>query len=150
ATPVDAIPCRNAVSHHPAASDQLTALPPTKRSLPHTPRNSMKIRTLLALFTCLVVATAWAGAADWPQFRGPGRTDISLETGLMKSWPTGGPKLLWTYDEAGIGYAGPAVVGNRLYTMGAKDKTEYVYALDVESGKKIWSTPIAPLFTNGY
>jgi hypothetical protein len=32
---------------------------------------------------------------DWPQWRGPDRTGISKETGLLKQWPAGGPTRLW-------------------------------------------------------
>ena len=28
---------------------------------------------------------------NWPQWRGPDRTDISEETGLLQDWPDGGP-----------------------------------------------------------
>src|SRR5262249_17486059 len=93
-------------------------------------------------------ATAWA--ADWPQWRGPDRSDVSRETGLAKSWPKGGPKLVWTYEDAGVGYSGPAVVGDRLYTMGARGETEYLLALDTEKGKEVWAAEIGPLSTNGY
>src|SRR5262249_34790523 len=65
-------------------------------------------------------------------------------------WPSGGPKLLWTFKEAGIGFSGPAVVGDRLYTMGAENNKEYLYALDLPTQKKRWSTEVGPLFVNGY
>jgi outer membrane protein assembly factor BamB len=87
---------------------------------------------------------------NWPQFRGPVRSDISPDTGLLKSWPKEGPRLLWTFANAGIGYSGPALVDNSLFTMGARDGTELVYALDVRTGKEIWSAPIGPLFNNNY
>jgi outer membrane protein assembly factor BamB len=109
----------------------------------------MKTR-LPILAACLFALVLPAGAADWPQWRGPDRTDVSKETGLLKTWPANGPPLLWTYTDAGIGYAGPAVVGDRLFTMGARDQTEYVYALDVKTGKQVWATPIGPLYTNRY
>ena len=32
---------------------------------------------------------------DWPGWRGPDRTGVSKETGLLKEWPEGGPKLAW-------------------------------------------------------
>ncbi len=50
-------------------------------------------------------------AEDWPQWRGPNRDNKSAETGLLKKWPKGGPKLLWTYEEAGNAYSSFAVVG---------------------------------------
>ena len=51
-----------------------------------------------------------SGGFDWPQWRGPDRTDISRETGLLKKWPADGPKRIWNYEEAGAGYSGPAIV----------------------------------------
>ena len=36
-----------------------------------------------------------AAAHDWPQWRGPDRSDVSKETGLLKTWPAGGPKRVW-------------------------------------------------------
>jgi outer membrane protein assembly factor BamB len=108
----------------------------------------MKTRTLLLVAGLLCALTS--AAADWPQWRGPDRNDVSKETGLLKSWPEGGPKPLWTNEDAGIGYSGPAIVGDRLYTMGAREDKEYVYALDTSTGKQIWSTEIGPLLENSY
>src|SRR5687768_11263313 len=45
-----------------------------------------------------------AAAADWPQWRGPARDGVSLERGLLKQWPAGGPKLLWQVNDIGDGY----------------------------------------------
>src|SRR5207237_356596 len=91
-------------------------------------------------------------AGDWPGWRGPKRDDVATETGLLKTWPKGGPPLLWTYTNAGIGYSGPAIVGDRIFLMGARYGTEYVFALDLKittwnTIKEIWSTKIGPLFT---
>lgn len=103
----------------------------------------MKTRFLFA--ACLWAMTQLARADDWPQFRGPNRDGISKETGLLTTWPPGGPPLLWTYGEAGVGFSLPAIVGQRLYTMGAKDNTDYVYALDTQTGRQVWATPIGPM-----
>ncbi len=87
--------------------------------------------------------------ADWPQFRGPQRDGVSHETGLRKEWPEGGPPLVWTYAEAGLGFSGPAVVGDRLYFSGGRGDSEFVIALDI-AGKSVnqsWSAKIGPLFT---
>jgi outer membrane protein assembly factor BamB len=86
-------------------------------------------------------------AADWPQWRGPERNDISKETDLLPSWPKDGPPLLWKYDNTGVGFSGPAVMGDRLYTMGAREETEYVIALDVATGKEVWHAKLGPIFT---
>jgi outer membrane protein assembly factor BamB len=93
---------------------------------------------------CGLILTGFAVAADWPQWRGPDRTDVSKETGLLKSWPDGGPKLLWTFREAGEGYSAPVIVGDTLYCMGADDKNDDIYALDLKTQTKKWSTPVGP------
>jgi outer membrane protein assembly factor BamB len=104
--------------------------------------------TLLAVALGLLTVVTLSYGADWPQWRGPNRDDVSKETGLLQEWPKDGPKLVWTCEEAGIGFSGPAVVGDRLYSMGSDDKKEYVFALDIKNGKKLWSTEVGDLFTN--
>src|SRR5262245_41836736 len=95
--------------------------------------------TRVALLTlCLVTFTRPVAAADWPQWRGPRRTGASEETGLLRTWPDQGPPLRWAFADAGVGFSGPAVVGDRLYTLGARDDAEYVFALDARSGREVW------------
>lgn len=96
------------------------------------------MRTCLAL---LVVFTLTA--ADWPAWRGPDRSGVSKETGLLKAWPKDGPKLLWQSDKAGLGYAGMAVVGGTVYTMGARGSDEYLLAFD-DKGQEKWASKIGP------
>jgi outer membrane protein assembly factor BamB len=69
---------------------------------------------------------------------------------LLKQWPAEGPKKIWTNDDAGLGYSGFAVVGDTLYTMGARDAVEYVIAIDTATGKQRWSAEAGPLLTNGW
>ena len=100
----------------------------------------------------LVVAGTVTTAGDWPGWRGPNRDDLSTETGLLKSWPEGGPKKLWTSSQVGIGYSGISVVGDVLYTMGAESKEEtaqeMIYALSVSSGEKLWQSPVGKALDN--
>lgn len=88
----------------------------------------------------LLGGTALGKVGDWPTFRGGDRTDISKETGLLKSWPAGGPKQVWQFTEAGNGYGGMAVVDGVLYTLGTVGDDEVVFALDAATGAKKWST----------
>lgn len=104
----------------------------------------MNKRTLPAVVVCLLAAASVRGD-DWPQWRGPQRTEISSEKGLLKTWPEGGPKLLWTFSEGGNGYSGPAVIGDRLYTMGTEAGSDVVLALDTKQGKKLWSRKVSNL-----
>jgi outer membrane protein assembly factor BamB len=81
--------------------------------------------------------------ADWPQFNGLHRDNKSLETGLLSTWPSGGPKRAWVSRGLGAGYSSVAVVNGVVYTMGNKGESEAVIALDAGTGEKIWSTPFA-------
>ena len=89
-------------------------------------------------------------ADDWPAWRGPNRDGICQEKGLLKEWPKEGPKLLWKATGLGIGFGGPAVVGDVLYIMGGNDDKEWVLALDASrQGKQLWASPIGPIRNEG-
>src|SRR5688572_11312956 len=97
------------------------------------------IGTMVACMAVLDVSGVFA--ADWPQWRGPQRDGISRETGLLKQWPQEGPKLLWQVKDIGFGYSTPAVVGQRIFLLSNKGlDNEFVQALDVKDGRKVWST----------
>ncbi|MFL5328193.1 MAG: PQQ-binding-like beta-propeller repeat protein [Gemmataceae bacterium] len=104
-----------------------------------------RLTAVVSVFTVLsLIGAAQLLAADWPQWRGPNRDGHSADTGLIKTWPEGGPKLLWTFDKAGVGYGAPAVVGDTVYINGgdqAKDG-EFLAALELGTGKQKWKTPI--------
>lgn len=81
--------------------------------------------------------------ADWPQWRGPARDGISQDSGLLKLWPAGGPKLLWQVNDIGDGYSTPVVVGSRIYLMSNHGMdNEFVQALSTKDGKPIWTTRV--------
>ncbi|MBL8179846.1 MAG: PQQ-binding-like beta-propeller repeat protein [Bryobacterales bacterium] len=93
------------------------------------------------LLACAPAVAMWA--ADWPQWRGPGRDGVSQETGLARQWPKEGPKLLWQVKDLGEGYATPAVAGGRLYVVANRGmENEYVQAMEAATGKMLWRTRI--------
>jgi outer membrane protein assembly factor BamB len=103
-----------------------------------TMRSTIESRTLCA---ALAVTTALAGAAaaaDWPRFRGPRLDGISEETGLLATWPEGGPPELWRVP-LGEGYSGISVVADRLYTLYVNDGKEILGVFDAASGKELWN-----------
>jgi outer membrane protein assembly factor BamB len=101
-----------------------------------------------ALITASVITSVAASMDDWPQWRGPRRDGVSAETGLMKNWPAGGPKLAWRASGAGEGYSSFAVTGGRLFTLGARGNTEYVLAFDAATGKPLWEVAHGRRFNN--
>jgi outer membrane protein assembly factor BamB len=100
----------------------------------------------LLLLACPVPLSICAG--DWPGWRGPDRTGVSAEKGLLATWPKEGPKLLWSVTGLGGGYASPAVVGGRCFVLGSKGGDEYVRALSVKDGKPLWAVKIGKVGEN--
>jgi outer membrane protein assembly factor BamB len=121
------------------------------------------ITRLLYVGLILAVAMASMSLADdklfgeWPQWRGPNRDGISAETGLLKTWPEGGPKLLWEIKGLGIGYSSVAISGGKLYTMGDRSieeqsrskKTQCVIAYDLATQKELWTAKVGPPHDDG-
>ena len=100
-------------------------------------------------FSAAVAALAQNEAnAAWPQFRGPDRTGISRETGLLKQWPADGPKLLWKATDLGGTNSAPSVAGGRVFGMSYRGADEFVWALDEATGQAVWSARIAPAHFN--
>ncbi|MHC4362062.1 MAG: outer membrane protein assembly factor BamB family protein [Planctomycetota bacterium] len=95
--------------------------------------------------TVVLSVSAVACAGDWPQFRGPNRDGKSTETGLLKEWPKGGPKLLWSYEGLGAGFSTVIVVDGTVYTNGVVGKNPHgtLFAFDLAGNLK-WKKDYGP------
>ena len=93
----------------------------------------------LVLGTLPTLAQDWSHWqwTDWPQWLGPHRNGISLETGLFGKVPSF--KESWRVH-AGPGSSGLSVVGDRLYTMYIYSGEEYAVCLDARNGEVRWRT----------
>ncbi len=98
--------------------------------------------TRRAAIAALVVtgSMATAGAANWPEWRGPSRDGHSTETNLPSAWSPAGENLAWRIP---IGSrSSPVVFGNRIYlntpTGDPTTTQERLVALDAETGKIVW------------
>jgi outer membrane protein assembly factor BamB/precorrin-6B methylase 2 len=98
----------------------------------------------IVLLVGVITPLAAQNGAYWPQWRGPDRTNVSTETGLLKEWAKDGPPLAWKVTNLGTGFAPVSVADGRLYTLAHRDKDEYVVALDRGTGKEIWATAMGP------
>ena len=96
-----------------------------------------------------LLAGSFALADDWPQWRGPDRTGVSKETGLLKAWPEDGPKELWAITNLGKGYGSPSIADGTIYITGAERNKAVLYALGLD-GKCKWKEPYGALFTKIY
>jgi outer membrane protein assembly factor BamB len=123
------------------------------------------MRTLLACCLAssfLLLSTSSASAqiksGDWPQWRGPQRDAICIETGLLKEWPKAGPTLLWDSRKVnggksvGIGFSSLAITQGKIFTLGDRKPDKlggttgedgcFVFCLDADTGKEIWKAKI--------
>ena len=112
----------------------------------------MKVSMVSVTVACLLswgmaegVAQVPSKPGDWPQWRGPNRDGISLDSGLLKEWPTDGPKVVWQVDSVGVGYSSIAVKEGRIFTLGDLDGVEHIIAIDANDGRTVWSVQPAPV-----
>lgn len=105
----------------------------------------------LTVGVCLIAQAVLA--ADWPQWLGPKRDSVWVETGIIERFPEEGLKILWRAPVAG-GYSGPAVVDGKVLVMdyqvakgkstldfNARDRLqgkERVLCFDAKTGKSLW------------
>jgi len=105
-------------------------------------------RVFVAAVALAFVAGSVAAGSDWPQWRGPTRDGKSAETGLLKKWPEGGPKLLWSATGLGIGYSQAVVVDGTVYVTGSIKGKGVCHAFGLD-GKLKWKKEYGPVWTGG-
>jgi len=59
------------------------------------------------------------------------RSGIYNEKGLLTSWPTKGPQLLWHYDGLGEGHSSAAIDADKIYITGMHGSIGYLYVFDM-------------------
>ncbi len=104
-------------------------------------------RFLLSLVSVAALGAAGSAQApaSWTQWGGPTRDFMVASTGLANSWPSTGPKQLWSRP-LGEGHSAILAEGGRLYSLyrpasaarGRFAQEEAVIALDAATGKTIW------------
>jgi outer membrane protein assembly factor BamB len=101
---------------------------------------------LTILFAILYISIS---AQDVAQWRGPNRNGIYNETGLMKVWPDGGPKMLWHLDGLGEGHTSAAVTSSGIYITGMIEGKGYIFAVD-NNGNLRWKKEYGPEWTESH
>ncbi len=76
-------------------------------------------------------------SAQWPQWRGPNRDGIVAAANVPASWPEK-PVVQWTV-KTGEGYSTPVVTDGRIFVHSRQEPDEIVTALDLASGKQLWT-----------
>jgi outer membrane protein assembly factor BamB len=114
----------------------------------------MKSKTFPAAALCVAAFALAAGAADWPNFRGPGGCGVSAEKDLPAKW---GDKenLVWKLDLPGPGSSSPVVWGDKVfvtcytgYGVSASEPGEqanlrrHLLCVDRKGGKVLWDKEV--------
>ena len=97
----------------------------------------MRFAKVFLAAVLVFVACGIVSGADWAQWHGPNRDAKSGETGLLKKWPEGGPKLIWSVEGIGVGYSQAAVADGTIYITGSVGNKGSCSAFDLD-GKLKW------------
>jgi outer membrane protein assembly factor BamB len=116
------------------------------------PRRSIAIVVAL----CTLLTAAFAVAADWRQFRGPGGLGASDEKGLPVKW-SAKENVVWRTELPGPGTSSPVTVGDRVfvtcysgYAVGDAEPGDmnnlkrHLVCLDRKSGQIVWQKQFDP------
>lgn len=107
-----------------------------------TPATARLFRSCLLASLTIVAVTA--GAADWPQYRGPNLNGLTTEK-IQKTWPASGPKQIWK-TPLNAGFSSFAVAGDKAFTLVTRSfdnvKNEVCVALDAATGSEVWAAPL--------
>jgi len=104
----------------------------------------MKSIALFSMLLAVTVPVAGVRGADCPRFRGPAGDGIFPETGLLKQWPEGGPKLAWSVTGLGQGFSSAVVVDGTVYVTGMDgQKQGHLFAYHLDGSPK-WKVPYGP------
>lgn len=98
----------------------------------------MKQSVLLALSAACVLSPL-TYSADWSEFSGPNRSNISPETGINKNWNEKPPKEVWSVA-TGPGFGGAGIADGKVYILDRKDDLQDVLrCFDLNTGNEEWS-----------
>ena len=97
--------------HHDTTS--LTELEPEASDLQDQPGNSITTPT------------------NW-QWRGENRNGVYNETGLLKEWPSNGPRLIWKHEGLGEGHTSVALANGKIYITGMHDDDLILFVLNLD------------------
>lgn len=106
--------------------------------------NCKRKLTVILVLIFSVIFTSFGQQYGW---RGPGRTGIYNEKGLLKEWPASGPSILWEVTGIGKGYSSATVTDDAVYITGTKGEKDVLTAFTQE-GKKKWEVEYGSITVN--
>lgn len=109
-----------------------------------------------AALILILLLTGMMLRAQGGQWRGPNRDGKYPDTGLLKSWPAGGPELLLKIEGLGNGHSSAVVVDEKIYVSGKRKDRDVLTKLDMQEGSLLWESEpqggvrsyVSPLLVN--
>lgn len=105
----------------------------------------MKNSILLLVFIFLFISVS----AQDAQWRGPDRSGIFPEKGLLQEWPESGPELIMKVSDVGNGYSQPVLHEGVIYITGKKDENDVLSAVNLQ-GEILYQVVYGKSWTNTY
>ena len=106
------------------------------------------MRIILGFILLLLIFPSFG--QETAQWRGPNRTGIYPDKGLLKQWPEGGPQLVLEIKGFGKGYSQPVVYKDVIYITGIKhDTLDVISAFDLK-GKLLWEKAYSSAWIKSY
>jgi outer membrane protein assembly factor BamB len=97
----------------------------------------------------LLAASASTAADEWPQWRGPQGTGVSLERGLPTRWSPS--EITWKARLGGLGISSPIVWGDRVFVTSQVGRAALRPgnhpAMDPKTGERVWQERVDGIFT---
>ena len=96
------------------------------------------------IMSSLVVGPGWADAADWPAYRGPQGTGLSVDPSAPTHW---GPdhNIAWKAPLPRPANGSPIVSNGKVFVTSAEDEAgrqRSLYCFNRHSGNKLWVTTV--------
>ncbi len=105
----------------------------------------MKKRQIVILFLFMVITVQ----AQQPQFRGPLRDGKFPDTGLLQTWPEGGPELLLKIEGIGKGYSSVIATDQYIFATGMIDTLDYLSCIKTDGTIK-WKVAYGRSWTKSF
>jgi outer membrane protein assembly factor BamB len=107
------------------------------------------MKSITILFVISIFFSSTIYSQSLAQWRGPDRSGVYHETGLLKKWPENGPPRLWATDLPGSGYSSPSILNGNIYITGMVDTMDALFVLDMK-GNLLWKHAYGRVWEGSY
>jgi len=107
------------------------------------------MKTQILSIILLISCTCFTKAQKISEWRPENRTGVSAETGLLKTWPSAGPSLIWSNPDLAKGFSSPSFGASTIYITGNSGNNganDILFALNMD-GKILWQTEVGRAWT---